>query len=82
MAARRKPGPTEVTLDQWLDASRELRAARARTRKRGEARAALPPGSTRARVTTANARWMRSAEEADRIERALRDQWEAAQVKP
>jgi hypothetical protein len=45
-----------------------------------ERRRALPPGSTRAKVTTANARWSIAAEAHDRIERALRDRWEAAQA--
>lgn len=35
------------------------------------ARAALPPGSSRARVTSANARWARQAEERDRAFGAL-----------
>lgn len=37
------------------------------------ARAALPAGSSRAKVTTANARWMSACEERDRREQALRD---------
>jgi hypothetical protein len=36
-----------------------------------DARAALPAGSSRARVTSANARWARAAEERDRIARQL-----------
>jgi len=50
-------------------------------RKASEARAALPPGSTRARVTTANARWARAAEERDRVAAQLTAEWEAAQEK-
>jgi hypothetical protein len=54
---------------------RELRKALAKAQaastKASEARAALPAGSTRARVTSANARWMRCAEERDRIQAEL-----------
>jgi hypothetical protein len=46
----------------------EIASARARDR-----RAALPPGSSRARVTTANARWARLAEARDLVERELAD---------
>lgn len=47
-----------------------LQAASTRTM---EARAALPAGSSRARVTSANARWMRAAEARDRAVAALED---------
>lgn len=46
---------------------RELARAQAKSDKASEACRALPPGSTRARVTTANARWMRAAEARDRV---------------
>jgi hypothetical protein len=46
---------------------RELARAQRASEKASAARAALPPGSSRARVTTANARWMRAAEHRDRI---------------
>ena len=36
--------------------------------KASEARRLLPSGSSRARITTANARWARAAEERDRLE--------------
>jgi len=50
-----------------LDAARRaLAKAQAASTKASEARAALPPGSSRAKVTTLNARWMRAAEERDR----------------
>jgi hypothetical protein len=35
------------------------------------ARAALPPGSSRARVTTANARWANAAEARDRCQERI-----------
>lgn len=38
-----------------------------------EARFALPPGSSRARVTTANARWSRAAEARDRLAGLVRE---------
>jgi septal ring factor EnvC (AmiA/AmiB activator) len=46
---------------------RELAGAEKRSAKLAAARAALPPGSSRARVTTANARWARAAEYRDRV---------------
>jgi hypothetical protein len=55
---------------------RAWRAADAKLTKTSDARRALPPGSTRARITSANARYMRAAEERDRIERDLRARFE------
>lgn len=56
-------------------AIRSLEADRARagvaSAKAAQARASLPPGSSRARVTSANAKWMRHAEALARIDRAL-----------
>lgn len=52
---------------------RLLDAATAKSAKLAEARAALPAGSTRARVTTANARWARAAEARDLYARQLAD---------
>lgn len=45
---------------------RYIRAVEASERA-SEARRALPPGSSRAKVTTANARWISAAEERDRL---------------
>jgi hypothetical protein len=45
---------------------REYLAACRASQKACDARAALPPGSSRARVTTLNARWANAAEERDR----------------
>jgi hypothetical protein len=50
---------------------RALQKAQAASDRASEARRALPPGSSRARVTTANARWMRAAEERDRVQKLL-----------
>lgn len=52
---------------------REYVDASAKVRKMSEARRALPPGSSRARVTTANARWSIACEHRDRVERTLRE---------
>jgi len=41
------------------------------SRKAAESRAALSPGSTRAGVTSANARWSRTAEHRDRMAAGL-----------
>jgi hypothetical protein len=46
---------------------RELAAAQRASERAAQARAALPAGSSRARVTTANAKWMRAAEHRDRL---------------
>ena len=43
------------------------RAACVASRRASEARQALPPGSSRAKVTTANARWTSAAEERERL---------------
>jgi hypothetical protein len=48
------------------------RAAQAKCDQKLDARRALPPGSSRARVTTANAGWMRACEARDRIVAGLR----------
>jgi len=46
---------------------RALAAAQAKSDRAMEARQRLAPGSSRARVTTANARWSIAAEARDRI---------------
>lgn len=46
---------------------RDLRRAEKDVQRTSERRRALPPGSTRARVTTANARWSTACEARDRI---------------
>jgi len=56
-----------------LQLERNLRLAEKRLQKASDARRSLPPGSTRARVTTANARWSSAAEERDRVQRKLDD---------
>jgi hypothetical protein len=50
---------------------RELAKAQSDSSKAMAARAALAAGSTRARVTSANARWARAAEQRDRVAAAL-----------
>lgn len=46
-------------------------AAEKASARAADARAALPIGASRARVTTANARWRSAAEERDRLWSAL-----------
>lgn len=63
---------TTVTDEVWRASEvrrleRELARAQKASTRASDARASLPPGSSRARVTTANARWMRAAEHRDRI---------------
>jgi len=50
---------------------RELRAAEQKSLAASDRRRALPPGTSRSRVTTANARWISAAEERDRLRREL-----------
>lgn len=59
-------------LEQLLDEAEQ------RSAKLASVRAALPPGSTRARVTTANAKWARAAEYRDLLRRQLQEAQEAA----
>lgn len=56
------PGASKAVLAAW----KRLKAAQAASLKASEARSNLSPGTSRARVTTANARWARHAEERDR----------------
>lgn len=49
------------------DLDRLIADAYAKMRRASETRRALPPGSSRARVTTANARWARACEHYDRL---------------
>lgn len=62
-------------LDIALNRRKWLRTELKRSQKKSEAatlaRMNLPAGTTRARVTTANAKWMRSAEHRDRIQNEL-----------
>ena len=50
---------------------RELAKADALSKKRCDARGALGAGSTRARITSANAAWMSAAEHRDRLAERL-----------
>lgn len=50
---------------------RLLEKAERDSKKAAEARGNLPPGSTRARITTANARWWTAAEHRDTIREHL-----------
>lgn len=45
----------------------ELKRLEAKSAALADARFALPPGSSRARVTSANAKWKRAAEARDRV---------------
>ncbi len=51
--------------------ARDLEAAELAMLKASAARAALPAGSSRAKVTTANARWSTKCEQRDRVEDRL-----------
>lgn len=54
-------------------AEKALAKAQAESTKASEARFALPAGSSRARVTTANARWMSKSEHRDRCAREVEE---------
>lgn len=62
------------------DLDRHLKIARRDLTRASEARRALPAGSPRARVTTANARYMSAAEHVDRLEKLARDLDEATRA--
>ena len=51
--------------------ARQLAALEAKVVRTSEARRALPPGSSRAKVTSANARWATACEARDRVLRAM-----------
>lgn len=66
--------PTSATLAaarMLRTLARDLEAAELAMLKASAARAALPAGSSRARVTTANARWSTKCEQRDRVEARL-----------
>jgi len=52
---------------------RELARAEAKSQRLSDARSRLPAGSSRARVTTANARWARAAEAREEVRRRLEE---------
>jgi hypothetical protein len=54
--------PSPDVIEAW----KRLDAAQKASEKAADARASLPTGSTRAKVTTANARWANAAEDRDR----------------
>ncbi len=54
-------------------------AAAGRKVRASESRRALPAGSSRARVTSANARWKTACEARDRIERELTEAEQAGE---
>jgi hypothetical protein len=66
--ARRPINGGRVTVREL---ERELARLEKQSARFAAARAALPPGSSRARVTTANARWARVAEARERVSREL-----------
>lgn len=71
-AAPAAPGSWEA----FRDRDKTLRRLQADSDRATDRRAALPPGSSRARVTTANAKWAIKAEARDRRLAELRERWE------
>lgn len=63
--------PALERYERILSLAKTLVAAQKRVEVASDARRALPAGSTRARVTTANARWAAAAETRDHAEAAL-----------
>jgi hypothetical protein len=74
IAVPMRPAPSIAQL------RRELAAAERKSAKAAEARSSLPPGSSRARVTTANARWARAAEARDLLARRIEELEAEAQL--
>lgn len=70
------------TEEEFVAADKYFREYSKAAAKAAEARSRLPAGSSRARVTSANARWARAAEARDARERSLREQWQANQAQP
>ena len=66
-----KPSATRSIAWAIPDLQRALKAATEKSRRLCLARSELPPGSSWARVTTANARWKSAAEECERLEAEL-----------
>lgn len=62
---------TETSASEVKRLEREVAAAAKKLTRASDARFALPAGSSRARVTTANARWSIAAEAHDRALAAL-----------
>jgi hypothetical protein len=57
---------------------KEEQSASERATRASQARASLPPGSSRAKVTSANARWSTACTEADRLRGAL--EWVSSEI--
>lgn len=67
-----QPASIMDTYQRIAELSKELVAAQKKVERESASRMALPPGSTRARVTTANGRWMAICEHRDRLDEELR----------
>lgn len=68
---------TAESAEALLVALKRYLAAQKTSLKAAEARHAHPPGSSRAKVTTANARWAQAAEGRDHLQAALQRQIDA-----
>lgn len=67
-----------------LDADKKYQELKKKSAALAAKRGSMMAGSTRARVTTANANWARAAEARDKYEEFLRREWDkasASQVK-
>jgi hypothetical protein len=72
----KKPSKKQAaTLAEYKAADREFQRLQKKAETATKRRADLPAGSSRARVTTANAKWKLAAEARDRRERELEAQW-------
>lgn len=69
-----------TTFEEFRDADRWYRDYARASAKAAQARGSLDAGASRARVTTANARWSRAAEARDRREDDLRNEWAAGRA--
>ncbi len=62
-----------LALDTVLHYAKRAKAAQIASEKACDVRAAMTPGTSRARVTSANAKWSRLAEDRDRALASLRE---------
>lgn len=67
-----------MTYEEFIASDRVFMDLVARSKRAAEARSRLPAGSSRARVTSANARWTRAAEARDARARWLREVYETS----
>jgi len=71
----------EMTFEDFLAADKTYQQLKKKSAELARKRGSMSIGSTRARVTTANANWARAAEARDYREEYLRREWEKTEGK-